>query len=249
MTAPDQATAAIRELRQVVDWLAANLLPGTAKPYRAPESSAARRAARDAEARRERLERSGIAPGESPAPFDLDIADLLSEILTTADDLADRACWSVHRPVDRPAGSAFEDPARFFDLLTRLLPAASTSDPTLAGTVEEVCDGLIFRAHRLLGLLGDGQLLNAVCPWCTGRGPAAPVGGDRTMRVRAQLPPGKRTLTGVDPKDVRWLVVCEGVGCEPPAAECGERHRGRPAWPLRTEGEWLAGRIEATLAS
>lgn len=247
-TAMTDARDAIRELRTALGWLAANLLR-TDRPYRAPQISAAKRAELDALARLEQLERSGIAPGESPVPFDLDIADLLAEILTAADEWADRVCFAVWRPVDPPACSAFEDPSRRLDLVERYLAGAVVADPALAEVVEARCDALVYRAHGLLGLLGDGQLLNAVCPWCDGRTTSAPVGGARTMRVRAQLPAGKRTMTQVDPVDVRWFVVCESGTCEPPPADCGERLRGRPAWLLRTDGDWLAARIERAMAS
>lgn len=243
------ARDAINELRDVIDWLAASLLPGTAKPYRAPQMSAEKRAELDALARQEWRERSGIAPGETPPVYDLDIADLLSEILTAADSLADRVCWAVQRPVDPPAVSAFADPTPRLDLIADYLRTAVVTDPGIVPVIEDTCDGFIFRAHSLLGLVGDGQLLAATCPWCAGRTARHPVGGARTLRIRAQLPAGVRTVTKVDPKEVRWLVVCESGTCEPPAAQCGERLRGRPAWPLKTEGEWLAQQIEAAMAS
>jgi hypothetical protein len=104
------ARDAVRELLDVVGWLAAALLPGTTKPYRAPQMSADKRAEADARAKLEKLERSAIAPGETPPPFDLDVADLLSEIMSVADELADRTCWAVLRPVPPPAPSAFADP-------------------------------------------------------------------------------------------------------------------------------------------
>lgn len=244
MNAAEQARAAVRELRQAVDWLAATLMPGTGKPYRAPTLTVEQRADRDRLARLERLERVGIAPGEVPAPFDLDVADLLAEIMATVDRLADRVCLAVWRPVPPPAVSAFTDPGPYLALVLRLLPDAAGQDPSLTGDVEAACDGLVFRTHALLGLLGDGQLLDVTCPWCGGRTATDPVGGAKTMRVRAQLPVGVRSVAGVDPGDVRWYVVCEGGRCEPPEADCGERWRGRPAWPLKTEGEWLAGRLE-----
>lgn len=237
------ARDAIAELRTAIDWLVASLLPGTEHPYRPPSMSADARAERDRLARLERLERSAIAPGESPAPFDLDVADLLAEILSFADATSDRVCRAVRRPTDRPAMSAFADPGPALRLVDGYLRLAATVDAGLPVLIEGRCDELVTRAHTILGLLGDGQLLDVVCPWCGGRRSDAPVGGAKTMRVRAQLPPGK-PMAKVDPKDVRWLVVCESGSCVPPDAECGEWVRGRPAWPLKTEGEWLAQRLE-----
>lgn len=247
MTSPaDTAAAAVRELLNALGWLAASLMPGTAKPYRAPQMSDEKRAAADILARLEKAEiiNAGLLLGETPPPFDLDVADLLSEIMSTADELADRVCRAVYRPVDPPAGSAFADPSRFLRLVLRWLPLAVTVDEGLAAYTEGRCDGLVFRAHGLLGLLGDGQLLDAACPWCEGRTSTSPTGGARTLRVRAQLPDGKRSVASVDPQDVRWFVVCEGGLCEPPTADCGSRLRGRPAWPLSSEGDWLAMRLE-----
>lgn len=245
MTSPaDAAEAAVRELFNVTGWLAASLMPGTSKPYRAPQMSDEKRAEADALARLERAEviNAGLLLGETPPPFDLGVADLLSEVMTLADELAERTCLAVMRPLDPPAGSAFADPRPALRLVLRLLPVAVTADESLAGYAEGRCDSLTYRAHALLGLLGDGQMLAALCPWCGGRTGASPTGGARTLRVRAQLPDGQ-SMARVDPKDVRWFVVCEGL-CEPPTADCGARLRGRPAWPLSSEGEWLAQRLE-----
>lgn len=244
MTPTAAAQAAVRELRLAVEWLAASLLPGTGKPYRAPTMTAAARAERDLAARLERLERVGIAPGEGTVPLDLDVADLLSEILATADELADLVCAALS-PVlmARPASSAFADPGPYLDLLDRWLPLAAETRPSLARLVEGRCDGLTERTHHTLGLLGDGQTLDAICPWCQGRASDAPVGGAKTMRVRAQLPAGKVSVASVDPAEVRWFVVCEGVNCEPGTADCGHEVRGRPAWDLSVEAEWLADRL------
>lgn len=233
---------AIGELQTAIDWLIASLLPGTGHPYRPPGMSQEARAERDRLAKLERLERSVIAPGESPAPFDLDVADLLAEILSAADDMADQVSDAAKVPRMPGAGSAFADPAPFLARVLKLAPVCAAAPGVLAA-VEARCDQLTMRTHTLLGLLGDGQVLDALCPWCDGRRSDAPVGGQKTMRVRAQLPAGQ-PMSKVDPVDVRWLVVCESGLCEPPQSDCGERFRGRPAWPLRTEGEWLAQRLE-----
>lgn len=244
----DYARDAIAELRTAIDWLTGSLLPGADHTYRPPSMSAVARAERDRLARLERLERSAIAPGESPAPFDLDVADLLSEILAAADSMADLVSDTAKVARMPAAQSAFNDPEPYLIHVLDMLPACRRR-PDVVRRIEERCDELVLRTHTTLGLLGDGQLLDVVCPWCDGRrSDDAPTGGAKTMRIRAQLPPGK-PMSKVDPKDVRWLVVCESGSCDPPQAECGERLRGRPAWPLKTEGEWLAMRFEAAIAS
>jgi hypothetical protein len=160
----------------IVAWLRASLHHGTARPHRTAQGiTPERRAALDAQARAERLERTGLAPGEHPAPMHLDIQDLLDEAA------AGEASWPL-------------------------------------------------RALSALGMLPDGQLLDALCPWCDGRTTTAPAGGARTLRVRMLA-------------DGRPAVVCEGT-CEPPEHDVGAEWRGRPAWPLEAEGAWLAGRIE-----
>ncbi|MGZ4589141.1 MAG: hypothetical protein ACXVX9_15210, partial [Mycobacteriaceae bacterium] len=92
---------------------------------------------------------------------------------------------------------------------------------------------LIERAHQVLGLISDGQVLKAVCPWCGGRTEAHPTGGAHTLRVR--------NIHGLD----TTVVVCEGGACEPPAEDCGTWVRGRPAW-RQYEWDWLADRINRT---
>lgn len=239
MTHRNTTLDALNELAQAHDWLIANLRPGTSKPYQAPQMSDEKRRELDRQNRDARqivdYGRGVLLPlGESPAPLDLDIMDLLVDIL----DLV-----AAHSGQREPR-SCFDDPRPHFTAIRRQLLAGrmTTHHQT---DLEHGCEGLVYRAHQQLGLFGDGQLLAATCPWCQGRTATNPTGGDRTMRVRAKLPPGKKNLTGVDPTDIRWYVVCESGTCEPPDQDCGERHRGRPAWPLGAEGDWLAQRIEA----
>lgn len=239
----------LAELQTTVEHLAANLLPGTARPWRAPQVSAEKRAQLDAQAREDRLHiaQQGhlpahlrgqgvvVPPGESPAPYDLDIADLLSTVLVEADALADRLCLLLWRPIDPPATSAFADPRRHLALVVRLLDELAAVDPDELEAVAHWCQVKIRDAAPALGLVSDGQLLEALCPWCGGATGAHPVGGARTLRVR--------TLPGGRP-----VVVCEGGRCtaEPGTPDCGISWRGLPAWDLENEGAWLADRIERT---
>lgn len=52
-------------------------IPGTARPWRQTEMAPERRDQLDREARAERLERDGIAPGEARAPVHVDVLDVL----------------------------------------------------------------------------------------------------------------------------------------------------------------------------
>jgi hypothetical protein len=225
----------LRDLIVTVDQLAASLLPGTARPWRASTISAARRAELDAEAHLERVERSGIAPGESLAPYSLEISDLLVDILIAADMLAEQVAQAAG--VDRlpPASSSYADPRPYLDHSRRHLLSAADGDPGLIGAVLRCCEALSDRAAVLLGHVSDGQTLDAICPWCGGRTEAKPVGGAKTLRVR--------TLPNTSPPEP--VVVCEGGLCEPPSSDCGTWVRGRPAW-RQHEWDWLADRLGRT---
>lgn len=238
------AREAIDELGQVTGWLACSLLPGTPKPWTAPLMSDEKLAARAMQDRtyRAAAAMSAMIPlGESPAPLDLTTLDLLVEILCLADEIADLCSDAAEVPRLAAASSWMADPAPF---LARGAAFVAYLDKASQRRVEERCDDLTYRALGSLGLMGDGQVLAVVCPWCLGRTPQRPVGGARTLRVRAVLPAGERSLVKVDPDDIDWLIVCEGVACEPPSKDCGERHRGRPAWSLTREGEHLAKLLE-----
>lgn len=250
--------AVLVELATTVDQLAANLLPGTARPWRAPQISAERRAELDRQDREDRLHiaQQGdlpahlrgqgvvVPPGESDAPYDLDIADLLSDILVAGDLLADQAAgvveaelrtwagaWADQVPsmAPPPAQSAFADPSTHWSFVAALLEDVARLNPDLLEHIADTAAMHVRRAAPALGLITDGQLLAALCPWCDGKTSAAPVGGHRTLRVR--------TLPGGLP-----AVVCEGGSCDPPEAECGARWRGLPAWPEH-EWTWLAARL------
>lgn len=204
--------------------LAESRLKGTARPWREvaaldPEA----RARRDDAARREREERSVLAIGEHPSPVHDDVLDLMVDLLATADHLAE--CVAQAAGVDRmpPAASAFADPRPYLRHAAAHLRAAST-DPHVAELVELEGARLRSAVSVALGMVTDGQTLKALCPWCAGG-----VTGAFTLRVRT-LPGGE------------VAVVCHGV-CEPPAADVGTWWKGRPAWPLATEGVWLADRI------
>lgn len=252
------------ELQTTVDQLAANLLPGTARPWRAPQVSAERRAELDHQAHQDRLHiaQQGdlpahlrgqgvvVPPGESPAPYDLEVADLLSTVLADADTWADKADavlvahltewaggWSRGLPDARlappAASSAYASPRPHLDFLADVMELLTLVEPDLVEMLADWAERTIRAAAPALGLISDGQLLDALCPWCGGVTGAHPIGGAKTLRVR--------TLPGGRP-----VVVCEGGRCvaEPGTAECGISWRGLPAWDLENEGAWLADRIE-----
>jgi hypothetical protein len=254
------AAAAIDELLLVVDWLAGNLLPGTHRPYIPRQLSAEKQAelarkARETDFLEYRTYHAvvdigtgvQIPLGESPAPMNLEIAELLADIAAAASSmcqLVTLAGGAKHLGLEPllPAQHAHTDPRPYLQRVRDVLPWSLT----VWDTVESTCHALTRRGHVLLGLFGDGQMLKALCPWCDGRTPAHPSGGQQTLRVCAEVPKGQ-TVATVHPNDLRWLVICESALCEPPSEDFGEWYRGRPAWSLRAEGDWLAARLEMNL--
>lgn len=254
------ATAAVDELIEAVGWLAASLLPGTRRPYRAPTMPDEKR---DELARLDRQLRHNlgygmqIPLGESPAPMDLAVEDLLTEVVESVDSMSRQVAlaadvdpsWFVASSTGIvtyfvAAEHALTNPAPYLVRIKALLPRAAD----VARSIERRCDDHTFRIHEILGLFGDGQILRSACPWCGGKTEKSPAGGELTLRVRLVLPQGKRTFAGVDPREIRWLVVCTGGRCEPPSRDVGTWWRGMPAWDLANEGEWLANRLERATA-
>jgi hypothetical protein len=275
------AREAVNELTQALGWLAVSLVPGTHLPYRAPVISDETRAERALEDRMWKLQAytGGMTPlGESPAPLNLNVMDLLSEILTAADEMAEQVAAAADVIPPPRARSAFADPGPYLRLIRNRLERAAARDDTICRHVEEKCDELVFQVHNHFGILGDGQVLTAICPWCRGRN-ARGFAGEHTMRIKAKLPEDEdgRPVRVTDifaaqaaaiahaadePHDeqmcfpciaahTQWLVVCFGLNCSPPSEDCGEENywRGHPAWDLRNEGAWLAQRLEIASAS
>lgn len=226
----DYAIESLDELITVVGWLAANLTGGIDRPPKAPALSLERRLHLREQAKAERIERSDLAPGDTEAPFDLDVMDVLTSILEVAEDMTTRVCVVLNLTRPRPADSAFTDPRPALTYLRRLLPDAA-GDVDLLLWVERSSAKLVEDANDALGLPHDGQVLKVCCPWCKGRTEDQPLGGAHTLRIRL--------VRGMDTP----VVTCEGGLCQPPEADCGTWVRGKPAW-LQSEWEWLALRLE-----
>ena len=218
----------LAELITTTGWLAVSVMPGTARPWRAPSITDERRNEMDALAKAERHERTDIAPGDSPDPYNFGAADLLVEILMAADLMAEYVAQDAGWDRMPNAFSSYSDPRPYLRYVQVMI--ADVATPTdVAKYVTNVCTPLIASGAALCGIFADGQLLAGLCPWCGGKTSRTPVGGSPTLRVH----------TGA----AGALLVCEGGMCEPPSKDVGKWWRGLPAWPVE-EWTWLADRIE-----
>lgn len=236
----------VEHLGSAAEWLAASLLPGTHRAQVLVHYEDRRTLDQREQARLEREQRVDIAPGESPPPYNFEVADLLSELLAEADTMSDTVADHVEAALTTwagtwakdaeslrppPASSAFADPAPFLEFLHDMI--GHVTDPDVIEDVADRCHRLGERAAQVLGLVYDGQLLDATCPWCQGRTDRHPEGGRRTLRVRMS-----------HDEDPRALVVCEGGFCDP-GSNSGLTWKHLPAWDLLNEGEWLGQCIKA----
>lgn len=204
----------------------------------------------DREARIEAEERS--QPGWVPAishpsvPVDVTMLDLLAMLVSVAEDLA--ATVTQTAGVERPshATSAVEDPRPYLRTARAWLTAAQEADDRTVPWATGELTPVVRAAATALGEIVDGQVLDALCPWCGGRTERHPMGGQRTLVVDA----GPTAVTTQQPApeprpgDVGWpRIVCHGLNCTPPASACGAQVHGQPAWPER-EWDWLAKQLD-----
>ena len=227
MSVHARARIALADLIQTTGWLAVSLMPGTARPWKVPTITDERRNEMDALAKAERHERTDIAPGDSPDPYNFGIADLLVEILMASDLMAEQVAQDAGWDRLPHASSAYADPVPFLRYVEVILSAGVENHT--AAHITEVCAPLVKAGAQLCGVFADGQLLTGLCPWCGGKTSRTPVGGSPTLRVHTDA--------------FGPLIVCEGGMCEPPSKDVGTWRRGMPAWTIG-EWDWLAQRIE-----
>jgi hypothetical protein len=198
------------------------------------------------------------AIGASPAPLRLDASEALVDVLATVEQLTDRAAQSLGRDRPPPAQSAFADPAPYLQLLHDLAGLLAT-DPQpearalfhdLAGDAARLCRTVA----RVLGMVEDGLVLDADCPWCR---------QSRVLRYTVDEHHAERCdrtcqapwWSGDVPLASCWrdaLIVCTSGVCEPRDADREALWRGLPAWSVARSGEWLMARIrhdEATVVA
>lgn len=229
MTLPTDAAY----LAQALPHLHATRVKGTPRPWRQNELTPERQAELDHRARQERTTtrdplpprwwaRHGATPtiasrdplAEQPAPLHLDITDLIRDITHAAQAAATDQALTDGNLVIAVWASTTNDTHQ---LLTYL---ATTAPPT---SHNPELHHLRTRTARIFQDVVDGQRLKTPCPWC----------GHERLYFRS-----------IGPDHAREIVVrCDSDACQPPDADCGTWHRGRPCWPLH-EWDWLAHRID-----
>lgn len=224
MTIAERTAADLRLIADLWPDLAESRFPDVARPYQRPVITLERRAELDHQARIERLERNGLAPGEHVDAVRPEILDLMVDVLIEAEGLAGIVCVAGRCPQLAPPSTAFADARPY------LLRAAADVHHLALGQdldyVARIARRMVAAVSRTLGLVYDGQHLEIVCPWCRGGLTGAP-----SWRVREL--PGDQVA-----------IVCESGLCEPPTKSVGTWWRGAPCWPLR-EWDWLAGQVRA----
>ncbi|MGW0805253.1 hypothetical protein [Nonomuraea sp. NPDC002799] len=248
------AVRAIADLRWVAAYwpdLLDSRLQGTPAPWRRPELSAEQREERDLAAWLERLDRTGDAPGATPAPVRVPVLDTLAGLLAEAVDLADQLAAAVGCPELPPPSTGLADARPYLEFAAARL-AEVTSDAELGAWAYGRTRPMVATVARSLALLFDGQALDVECPWCRGITPESPAGGARTWRVRDLF--GSRECRHGQP-DRRFcgeceqmiVIVCEN-DCEPPSKSVGTWWRGRPCWQV-FEWDWLAAQAQRERAA
>ena len=233
----------VETLRWVLDrWpdLWESRLRGTARPWRQPDDDmpAEVRAERDRLARAERIEADDRMPGYSLAPLHIDVLDTCANLLMMADLLHEHVAQTVGHPTLHHPPTAHSDARPYLRYIIELLPEACEADPEMADAAAEKAGAMQGMILTALGEVTDGQLLNAVCPFCMGVTSRHPSGGARTLRFRFEEIDDPKMGAQVDP-----LIVCENpVGCTPFAAECAKWVHGKPAWRW-PDWDWLAERL------
>lgn len=218
----------IPQVLEDIDWIRSrwehlleSVEKGSPRPWRQPTLDKEARAELDARARAEKRSRGAFVLGESPAPIHLDALDTLTHATHQARVLAiELATIAEQTAALVHLHHTPSNPAADLDFIKAQLGEADLDELAHIG---RTVAGLRRRMAAQFGEVSDGQHIDADCPWCN----------ERQMRIRLIGAPDKKAP----------VVRCESGKCEPPAADCGARHRGHPIWPL-IEWDWLAGRID-----
>jgi hypothetical protein len=159
---------------------------------------------------------------------DVGVLDLMASLLWDADTIAEHIAQTAGIERLDPPTTALADVRPYLAYAIEHLGAVD--EQNVLAEVARLARGMKDQMAHSLCLLYDGQRLDVICPWCEGRTEAAPVGGEKTWRVR-QLP-GDLVA-----------IVCGGI-CEPPSKAVGTWFKGQPAWPV-WDWDWLAKQVTA----
>ncbi|PFG19855.1 hypothetical protein ATL40_1431 [Serinibacter salmoneus] len=217
-----------------------NRARGVGRRHRSDHAVEAARVRAVAEAVERAAPGAVVPPGVRPVPVDVGALDLMAQIAGAAE----WACSSVVQAAGveqlDPVGSVYVDPRPYLRRARAWLTGAHEAEPEfLLGNLDSILAPVVMSTAAFLGDILDGQVLDAVCPWCGGRTASAPVGGQRTLRV---VCPGGRLRGDGERDDRPPMVVCFGENCEPGPREVGMVFGGRPAWPER-EWDWLSKQL------
>ncbi|MFB4276057.1 hypothetical protein ACBJ59_12235 [Nonomuraea sp. MTCD27] len=200
----------------------ARLPMATRPPRQTRELDAAGRELRDAQAAMDVYFRTELGLSVSPAPLDINILQTALDVLVQADDLAYELSEPSLCPAPCPPGLGDLD-ARPYLRTIRACLVDEHDDLGEPGPWFEHAGERVYRMYeqvgRALAMFYTGQVVKAVCPWCSGRTGDMPVGGAYTWRVE------------VLPND-QVAIMCYGVNCNPPADQVGTWLWGQPCWPI-----------------
>lgn len=231
------------------------IAPGTRRPRTATRLTHDQEALRDAAAHLEQLERSASAPGESPAPLDIDALDLVSEIGAAADTLARELAIATRCPKLAPIPSLYADPLRWLDFAGHRLAELDAFAAEAEQALNDELDRMHAEAERQAAEIGqalhegltDARRLadqSAGVLHRLAQRTAQTLGMAYDGQTIQAVCPWCKGITGYAPEGgehtwrVRILpgdqiaIVCESDTCEPPLHEVATWWWGWPVWPL-----------------
>lgn len=203
-------------------------MPLTTKPLRQTRTiTGEEKDLLDAAEHLERYFRNNLSWGESPAPVDVDILQVLLDVVVHADDLAAELGPPVCCPILAPPALGVLDARPW---LSYSLARLHELDDDWSAYVWPVVEKIYKRTAAALAEIYTGQTVKIVCPWCSGRTVEQPVGGAHTWQVEV-LP------------NNQVAIICHGTNCNPPADMVGTWLWGKPCWPI-TAWPRLAARLQ-----
>lgn len=187
---------------------------------------------------------------DAHAPVALGVLATMARVAEVVTEVAATVCEVVDVAYPGDLASVYVDPAAHLLRVRAWVGSAQNVDELTVPWVLERIHPLADTIATHLGEVHDGQLIEALCPWCQGRTAHRPNGGERTLVVFARQ---SRTEQAAKPRPDGEaparrepsrgpLIVCHGEACTPPDAAVGLWIGERPAWPER-EWDWLSKQL------